>query len=105
MTNEEKATKIAESLNKANGSNCLLPCHQAAIAMAEWKDSQPQIIEIFGKRVKVKRGNGTYEQCNMCAFLYVCNIDNPICETCKGKFNRYFVEVDKDGNDKGGQND
>lgn len=40
MTTEEKATKIAESLNKANGSNCLLPCHQAAIVMAKWKEQQ-----------------------------------------------------------------
>lgn len=40
MTNREKANEIAEFLNQANGSNCLLPCHQAAVAMAEWKDKQ-----------------------------------------------------------------
>lgn len=36
MKHEEKAKKIAEFFNMPNGSNCLLPCHQAAMAMAEW---------------------------------------------------------------------
>ena len=43
LTTEEKAKEIAESLNKPNGSNCLVPCHQAAMAMAKWKEEQ--IIE------------------------------------------------------------
>ena len=105
MTNEEKATKIAESLNKANGSNCLLPCHQAAIAMAEWKDSQPQIIEIFGKRVKAVVGDDSCENCvfqeSVCKYISRGNL----CQSADKKFNRHFVEVDDDGNDKGGQND
>ena len=37
---EIKAKEIAEYLNKPNGSNCLVPCHQAAMAMAEWKEQQ-----------------------------------------------------------------
>lgn len=105
MTNEEKATKIAESLNKANGSNCLLPCHQAAIAMAEWKDSQPQIIEIFGKRVKAVVGDDSCENCvfqeSVCKYISRGNL----CQSADKKFNRHFVEVDYDGNEKGGQND
>lgn len=105
MTNEEKATKIAESLNKANGSNCLLPCHQAAIAMAEWKDSQPQIIEIFGKRVKAVVGDDSCENCvfqeSVCKYISRGNL----CQSADKKFNRHFVEVEDDGNDKGGQND
>ena len=40
MTNEEKAKEIAEYLNQPNGSNSLLECHQAAMAMAEWKEQQ-----------------------------------------------------------------
>ena len=40
LTNEEKAREIAEYLNQPNGSNSLLECHQAAMAMAEWKDEQ-----------------------------------------------------------------
>lgn len=40
MTNEKKAKEIAEYLNQPNGSNSLLQCHQAAMTMAEWKDSQ-----------------------------------------------------------------
>jgi len=33
---EQKVREIAEFLNKPNGSNCLLPCHQAAMTMANW---------------------------------------------------------------------
>lgn len=40
MTNEEKAKEIAEFFNIPNGCTCLLPCHQAAMTMAEWKDEQ-----------------------------------------------------------------
>lgn len=40
MTNEQKAKKIAEYLNQPNGSNSLLECHQAAMAMAKWKEQQ-----------------------------------------------------------------
>ena len=40
MTNEEKVMEIAEYLNQPNGSNSLLECHQAAMAMAKWKDEQ-----------------------------------------------------------------
>lgn len=42
--NEKKAKQIAEYLNKPNGSNCLVPCHQAAMAMANWKDEQFQRV-------------------------------------------------------------
>ena len=40
MTNEEKAKEIAEYINKPNGSNCLVQCHQAAMAMANYKERQ-----------------------------------------------------------------
>ena len=40
MSNKQKAREIAEYLNQPNGSNSLLQCHQAAMAMAEWKDKQ-----------------------------------------------------------------
>lgn len=97
MTNEEKATKIAESLNKANGSVCLLPCHQASMAMAEWKDEQPQIIEIFGKRVKIVEDNGF--QCAYCALKTECLwcVTN-ICKGLSEKGGRHFVECDQYGN-------
>lgn len=40
ISNEQKAKEIAKYLNQPNGSNSLLECHQAAMAMAEWKDEQ-----------------------------------------------------------------
>jgi hypothetical protein len=40
MTNEQKAREIAEYLNQSNGSNSLLECHQAAMAIAQYKDEQ-----------------------------------------------------------------
>ena len=42
--NEQKAREIAEYLNQSNGSNSLLECHQAAMAMAQWKDEQLKIV-------------------------------------------------------------
>lgn len=40
ISNEQKAREIAEYLNQPNGSNSLLECYQAAMAMAQWKDEQ-----------------------------------------------------------------
>ena len=59
MTNEQKAKEIAEYLNKPNGSNCLVPCHQAAMAMAKWKDSLP-ISELSGWSTDEPTDEGFY---------------------------------------------
>lgn len=45
ICNEQKAKEIAEYLNQPNGSNSLLECHQAAMAMAKWKDQQHTELE------------------------------------------------------------
>jgi hypothetical protein len=71
---------------------------------AEWALSQPQIIEIFGKRVKIvedDNGGG----CKLCGFKSSCRVirgffkDSLMCKSSSGSVNRHFVEVDEDGNE------
>lgn len=75
--------------------------YNAAMLMAMWKDSQPQIIEIFGKRVKIVEDNDSSAKvCMNCAFSYECTLGHlGICRNADEKFNRHFVEVDEDGNE------
>lgn len=71
---------------------------KAFVAAAEWKDSQPQIIEIFGKRVKIVEHSSEPADCMKCAFIGVClNSSLNICQNAEMDFNRYFVEVDENG--------
>lgn len=73
---------------------------------AKWALSQPQIIEIFGKRVKVvKDDDNTAEGCMKCTFTALCHFINRgnLCQSADKKFNRHFVEVDEDGNEIGGE--
>ena len=68
--------------------------------MAEWKDSQPQIIEILGKRVKIVEDSGSKKECDCCAFRMACSIEyDTLCIDANGEYNRHFVEVDEDGNE------
>lgn len=101
MTNEEKANEIVketEDFFYHNEQERGLAC---ALRMAKWKDSQPQIIEIFGKRVKIINDEySSAESCKACALLEACYSSNyTLCQTSDEKFNRHFVEVDEDGNE------
>jgi len=71
---------------------------------AEWALSQPQIIEIFGKRVKIVEDDSSLAKiCITCALSFECLKGHlGICRNADDKFNRHFVEVDKDGNEIGG---
>lgn len=61
---------------------------------------EEQIIEIFGKRVKIKEDNGSAKACMECVFSYECSRGHlGICRNADEKFNRHFVEVDEDGNE------
>lgn len=66
---------------------------------AKWALSQPQIIEIFGKRVKAVVGDDSCENCvfqeSVCKYISRGNL----CQSADKKFNRHFVEVDEDGNE------
>ena len=111
MTNEEKVKKIADSVF-SSGFNTNRTFYDmavnTAVAIAEWKDSQPQIIEIFGKRVKiVEDETNTIAVCCDCVFNALCKYKlgrGSLCETAGHNLNRHFVEVDEDGNEiKGGE--
>ena len=71
---------------------------------AKWALSQPQIIEIFGKRVKIINDDySSAENCKACVLLEACYSSKyTLCQTADEKFNRHFVEVDEDGNKIGG---
>lgn len=63
--------------------------------------SQPQIIEIFGKRVKIVKDTKGTDLCEMCAFCSKCDHINvgSLCEDSNLNCVRHFVEVDEDGNE------
>lgn len=65
---------------------------------------EDQIIEIFGKRVKIINDEySSAESCKACALLEACYSSRyTLCQTADEKFNRHFVEVDEDGNEIGG---
>ena len=52
-----------------------------------------QVIEIFGKRLKVVADNG--DECTNCALKKVCNDMSRFwaCEKSDGSFNQHFEEV------------
>lgn len=62
-----------------------------------------QIIEIFGKRVKiVEDETNTIAACYDCVFDNFCRYKlgrGSLCEDAKHKINRHFVEVDENGNE------
>lgn len=62
---------------------------------------EEQIIEIFGKRVKIVEDNdSSAKACMKCAFSYECTLGHlGICMNADEKFNRHFVEVDENGNE------
>lgn len=99
MTNEEKSKEISEKYKHYNVECSSLDCYLSALEMAKYKDSQPQIVEIFGKRVKAVNGD---DSCVDCVFLEsVCRYISRgnLCQTADKRFNRHFVEVDEDGNE------
>lgn len=62
------------------------------------KESKPQFIEIFGRRVKIVEHSSEPADCMKCAFIGVClNSSLNICQNAEMDFNRYFVEVDENG--------
>ena len=101
MTNEEKAKELGKKYQTpCHGvGDCEFEAKQAALEMAKWKDSQPQIIEIFGKRVKIVKDESKGDFCYDCALLFACRTERAICEKSDHRFNRHFVEVDEDGNE------
>lgn len=108
MTNKEKASKIIDRifLHGLNANNTFYNMTETAVLeMAEWKDSQPEIIEIFGKRVKIVEEKEIHYTCKHCCFDMECRKikglfkDSMICKDSNKKLNRHFVEVDEDGNE------
>lgn len=99
MTNEEIAQEISEKYKHYNVECSSLDCYLSALEMAKRKDSQPQIIEIFGKRVKIVEDESKGDSCYDCALLFACRTERAICEKSDHKFNQHFVEVDEDGNE------
>jgi hypothetical protein len=101
MKNEEIAQEISEKYKHYNVECSSLDCYLSALEMAKRKDSQPQIIEIFGTRVKIVEDNdSTAKVCMECAFSYECTHWHlGICRTADDKFKNHFVEVDEDGNE------
>lgn len=101
MTNEEKSQEISEKYKHYNVECSSLDCYLSALEMAKYKDSQPQIIEIFGRRVKVVKDNSKAEDCNECALESFCNgalFGVLLCEDSRGGVERHFVEVDENDN-------
>lgn len=107
--NYKKAVELSENpavysdIISKEETKIRLQRYNAAMLMAEWKDSQPQIIEIFGKRVKIVEDEGhTIAFCKDCAFDYFCKYKlgrGRLCETSNHNLNRHFVEVDEEGNE------
>ena len=99
MKNEEKSQEISEKYKHYNVECSSLDCYLSALEMAKYKDSQPQIIEIFGKRVKIVKDTKDIDGCEICAFYSKCHhIDvGCLCEDSLFNTNRHFVEVDEDG--------
>lgn len=62
---------------------------------------EEQIIEIFGKRVKVVKDTEDFDYCSICAFSSKCeHIDvGSLCEDSSFNTNRHFVDVDEYGNE------
>lgn len=101
IANEVKESLLKEGANVDYAQHCAFLAQKVAMNMAEWKDKQPQIIEIFGKRVKIVEDDG--KTCSECSLLSPCwNLGENICSDTNNKFNRHFVEVDEDGNEIGG---
>lgn len=104
MTNEKKAKKIVDNIFSIglNANNTFYDmAYTSALEMAEWKDSQPQIIEIFGKRVKIVNDTEDFDNCSICAFnsKFLLVDVGSLCEDSSFNTNRHFVEVDEDGNE------
>lgn len=101
MKNEEIAQEISEKHKHYNVECSSLDCYLSALEMAKRKDSQPQIIEIFGIRVKIVKDTKDIDGCEICAFSSKCQyIDvGSLCEDSSFNTNRHFVEVDEDGNE------
>lgn len=101
MTNEEKAQEISEKYKHYNVECSSLDCYLSALEMAKYKDSQPKIIEIYGKRVKIVSGDGSANDCLNCALFLECDTIKIfyLCQSADKKTNRYFVEVDENGNE------
>ena len=62
----------------------------------DWKENKwknEQIIEIFGKKLKIIDGDNTARDCIKCALCGICTKCIAVCETSEHKFNRYFVEI------------
>lgn len=103
MKNEEKANELVQVWCDINHHNKDLArdVYEAVIDMAIWKDSQPQIIEIFGKMVKIVNGDDTADDCKNCALFSECNNikDIFLCQSADKNLNHHFVEVDEEGNE------
>jgi hypothetical protein len=101
MTNEELAQEISEKYKHYNVECSSLDCYLSALEMAKRKDSQPKIVEIFGKRVKIVEDGEVEHTCKNCAFDIECDriFTRSLCENANGNGERHFVEVDEDGNE------
>lgn len=103
IANEVEKAMLSEGANSAYARSCALLAQKAAMDMAYRKDAQPQIIEIFGKRVKVVEEKEIHYVCQHCCFDIQCRKikglfkDSMICKDSNKKVNRHFVEVDENG--------
>ena len=63
----------------------------------DWKENKrenEQIIEIFGKKLRIIYANRSAKDCIECALHNICwSLFQAVCETPEHKFNRYFVEI------------
>ena len=63
----------------------------------DWKENKlenEQIIEIFGKKLKIIYADRSAKDCVECALINICcSLSRSVCETSEHKFNRYFVEI------------
>lgn len=99
IANEVEKAMLSEGANSAYAKSCALLAQKAAMDMAYRKDAQPQIIEIFGKRVKIVEDTKGTDTCEMCAFCSKCDHISvgSLCEDSNFNCVRHFVEVDENG--------
>ena len=100
MREEEIKKKAEEYESKYNYSLAIARHFEEG---AKWALSQPQIVEIFGKRVKIVEDRKSVS-CKICAFDDECeHIEKGcLCQTSNLRCLQHFVEVDEDGNEIGG---
>jgi TPR repeat protein len=84
IANEVEKDMLSEGANSAYAKSCALLAQKSAMDMAYRKDAQPQIIEIFGKKVKIVEHISEPTDCMKCAFIGFClNSSLNICQNAE----------------------